>query len=446
MRSVADGRAHKRRLLMFVLLALLVGAACISTASAATGVAHTHRAAADSSLTVAVATVGPEFAPIYIAQALGYFDRDGITLLPGTGSNTLSLVIAGNADLMFQGAATAVVAAAQGKPVQCIWKTNHAGSASFVAVAASQAASVKSYKDLAGMRVGTLGTSGETYGSALKLAKIAGISINLIPFASQPALSAALDSGNIAAAVGVKGWFLPSIESGHAKTLINPEIPAVRKALGFERQSGGALMGLRDNLKAKRSIVIQFLSDAYNGERYVFTHSDAQVANLLSTVSSFQGYDRSLMLAGIAYQRKFWAWDVRNLYTSSGWSTALQEFADYYNLPGFSPTSPVFTYDNMVDMSYLSAALPKPVRVDATVAADGRLTVSAARSIPAGEVIITVNDQSTKSGFVLGNQRLTTKRFTGKKVVTLTLSQGHDVYFSDAHPQSKAFLSVFYKP
>jgi hypothetical protein len=123
----------------------------------------------------------------------------------------------------------------------------------------------------------------------------------------------------------------------------------------------------------------------------------------------------------------------------------LEEFT-IFNLPGFSLTSPVFAYDNMVDMSYLKAALPKPVRVDATVAADGRLTVSAARSIPAGEVIVTVNDRSAKSGFVLGGQRLTTKRFTGKTVVTLTLSQGHAAYFSDAQPQSKAFLSVFYKP
>jgi hypothetical protein len=143
--------------------------------------------------------------------------------------------------------------------------------------------------------------------------------------------------------------------------------------------------------------------------------------------------------------RKFWNWDGHNFYTSTRWSQALQEFS-LFNLPGYSATSPVFAYGNMVDMSYLKASLPKPVRVDATVAADGRLTVSAARSIPAGEVIVTVNDRSAKSGFVLGNQRLTTKNFTGKKVVTMTLSQGHAVYFSDAQPQSKAFLSVFYKP
>jgi hypothetical protein len=214
--------------------------------------------------------------------------------------------------------------------------------------------------------------------------------------------------------------------------------------MGFNTGAGGAIMGLRDNLKAKSSAVIVFLRDIYNAERYIFTHSDAQAADLLLALPEFQGYDRSLMIAALANGRTFWNWDGHNFYTSSRWSAALQDFT-LFNLPGFVPTSPVFSYSNMVDMSYLSAALPKPVRVDATVVADGRLTVSAPRAIPAGEVVITVNDRSATSGFVLGGQRLTTKRFTGKKVVTMTLSQGHTVYFSDAHPQPKTSLTVFYK-
>lgn len=408
----------------------------IATAPTLASAKKTHAARADASLTIAVPIIGVATAPAYVTEALGYVNSLGDKMLVNTGANTLPLLASGNADLAFFGTGTAIVGSGRGLAMKAIWQTTLGGLGGVVAIPAAQANNIKSYKDLDGKKIGVLGTSGESYGAANVYAHISGVSPVIVPFGSTGAELAALESGQISAAVASYDLFLPGVEAGLVKILIDTASGGVRKSLNFH--AGASIMGVGPNLDAKRSAVVAYLAALYKAERYIFTHTDAQVADLLLKLSEFQGFDRSQLIKGLAVERLFFPFQFNFLISSETWAQDLKEFVDW-NLPNYSPASPAFSYQNMVDMSYLRSALPKPATVTATVAANGTVSFSK-HSVLAGGVKIVVHDRSTKSGLIFNGKRITKKGFVGNTVVTMVLKGGHYKYSSDV--KSVGFLSA----
>lgn len=200
-------------------------------------------------------------------------------------------------------------------------------------------------------------------------------------------------------------------------------------------------MGLGPNLQSKRSSVVGFLRALYRANRYIVTHTDAQIADLLLRLPAFQGYNRDLLIEALNRQRDFFPWQTQFLVSQADWARNLREFV-LWNLPGYSPDSSKFAYASMVDMSYLRAALPKPSTVRVTVAANGRVSLSP-RSVLAGQVRLIVRDQSRAAGFIFNRKRITPRAFVGTKTVTVTLKGGRFAYSSDVRGSSGVVVARF---
>lgn len=395
------------------------------------------QSSATASLTIAVPVVNAVTAPPYLAQALGYLTPLGVTVQPNTGANTLPLLISGQADLAFFGTGTAIVGAQRGLPMKAIWQTTAGGVGATIAIAASQADTIKSVKDLDGKRIGVLGTSGESYGAANAYVRKAGISASIVPFGGAAAYLAALQNGQISAVVSSYDQLLSPLKAGLIKILVNPAQRGARASLDFN--AGASVMGLGPNLSSKRTDVVAFLRALYRAERYIFTHTNAQVADALLKLPAFQGFDRELLIGGLDAVRGFFPWQKQFMISQSDWQKNLQEFVQWNLGGGYSPQAEQFSYANMVDMSYLQAALPTPTTVAAVVNGAGRASVNK-RSVLAGPVRIVVQDRSKTSGFSFNKKRVTSKEFVGTRTVTVVLAGGRFPYSSDVRPRPAGTL------
>jgi ABC-type nitrate/sulfonate/bicarbonate transport system substrate-binding protein len=312
-------------------------------------------------LTVAIPLTDTPFAPVFVAEALGYFDDAGVdvTITNNVGGNGLTLITSGQADLLMLGPGGVFGLVQQGKPASIVYDTYSGGSGSITVLEGSP---FKSIQDLAGKRVGVFGVGGASYGYASVYSDFVvgkgGDPFEITPIAQQSALIGALLAGQLDAVVGSKSWFSSQLDSGEVRVVLDSSDPKNQEQfVGFKGFPEGTIFGLSDALAAKHEAVVRFLSAVARGGAYIHDSTPAEIAKTLTSLDVFDSQTIEQVTTSITINQPFLSVDD-GVITAATWKKSLALYGRW-GLTGVDTTDPIFDYDNMVDMSYLEEALAR---------------------------------------------------------------------------------------
>jgi NitT/TauT family transport system substrate-binding protein len=335
-------------------------AACSSSGgsnSGATG--STASGQSEPTITIALAATGSPFSPVYVAQALGYFTKQGVNVnvINNAASTGVALMASGKADLMAIGPGPVFSLNQQGKHTAIIYNI-YSGGAGAVEIAANSKAT--SLADLSGERVGTLGIGGSSYGYAAVysqyVATHGGKPFNIVSYGTQSLLISALLTGQISAAVDSASWFASEISGNKASLLVNTLSPGWASTYNIPAGvSDGAIFGLSSDLSAKQGAIVKFLKAVVQGAQYVNSHTPAQTAATMKKLSAFSTETLAEVTADVTDNQHFVGVDQGKI-NSSTWAQQLKIYA-LWGMKGVNVTESEFPYSQLVNMTYLNQAL-----------------------------------------------------------------------------------------
>jgi len=263
-----------------------IAAGLMLTAISALGVTGTATAAdvgQPARLNVAVFAANAAFAHVYLAESEGYFKREGVdvTLQSNTGSNTLNVVVSGQADLGMIGIGAPLLAAKSGKPTSIIFA--HIGNANGGTVVARSGIS-----SLAGMmNFGATGLGSSSYGFCNHYKQAGHAKWNVVVMQDIPTLLAALVSGRIDGACNNVANFRPLINSKAVSILIDTRDPEARKKYVGNDFPEAAAFGITANLQDKRQAMVAFMRAVGSAEKFLRSHSPQAVAQAMHKLQAF---------------------------------------------------------------------------------------------------------------------------------------------------------------
>ena len=343
-----------RRLGIVGLAALALG---VPGASAVPSVGTTQQAVPSvGSLTVSLAATSGVFAQPFVAQSQGFFRKAGLTvnLQYNTGAATLNNVASGQSDLGMSGTAGPLLMARQGRLTTIVY-THAAGASGGVLVGGK---SVTSIQQINGKRIGTLGIGTSTYGFATIYKRKFNLNSDIVPYADNPTIAAALASDQIGAATGAYDNYASLIASGNAHILVDTRTRKQRVAAGLGPDyAEGAVYGLRDNIKDKERAVVAYVWALEQARHWIKDHTDQQVANELRKNPAFaELFSPEVALNSVKAARGYIA-PTGGRIPAATWATGALDFYAQWGIPGFSASDPLFKYSERVNMGYLNRAL-----------------------------------------------------------------------------------------
>jgi ABC-type nitrate/sulfonate/bicarbonate transport system substrate-binding protein len=316
-------------------------------------------------LTVVTPNTDPSSAiTIYVADDLGLFKKYGVnvTRINGVAAGSVPLLTSGKADIIDEGATTAFPVAKQGMQISEIF--NDIGGGALGGLAVSTKSSYQSVDDLSGKKVGTVGTTGTQYGFtnlfSNDVKKDKGKGFTITPFTDNTTLINSVESGAIAGAGGSKSIFAAEIAAGKLRMVADTSVESQRVALlGTSYTADTAFAGLKKNLTAKQEAVTRFLEACVEANIYLNTHPLSDIAPLLDKDPLFKTLGTTTILQHISAQVPFFT-PNKGFISESLWNTTLSLF-DRWDIPsiGNPSTDPTYSYANIVDMSYLTAAMQR---------------------------------------------------------------------------------------
>jgi hypothetical protein len=222
----------------------------------------------------------------------------------------------------------------------------------------------KSILDLGGQPVGVLGVNGATYGAVSAMSAYIEkhgkkpVVITVEP--SSAALVAATESGAIAA--GCESTAFASAEAaGLTRSIIRASSPL---ALQITNKNivGVATFGLNTQLAANSSAIVRLVAGERVAEDALLHDSNAQVAAVLAKYPAFapSAISRTDLIAEIAIERPFFATN-QGFISKKTWAQSLKAFEDWGLNVGGVPvqlSSPKFSYQSVINMSYWNKATP----------------------------------------------------------------------------------------
>jgi len=312
------------------------------------------------SLTIAVPLANLGQGWPYIAQAEGYFKKVGLnaTVLANAGVNNVDpMVLSGKADVALFGVNSPISAVAQGNSMQVIYGYSIDGIGGDLAVKSSS--SVTSVQQLSGQRVGTIGASGSAYGDTALLSRYVvnhgGKPFQIIPYATPAALLAAIQSGQVAAAVGSPFYFDAAVAAKQVKLVIDMADSANReKYLGAAALPVNVVYGLKATLASKKQAVEKFLEALNMANEFMQKSTPSAIASAVQPLPSFKGVTAATNLEDAKIVKSF-LYDSSQPISAATWQQVLQT-VDLWKVDGFNSSDSKFSYGSMVDMSYLKGA------------------------------------------------------------------------------------------
>lgn len=335
-------------------LTVVIGIAVVSLGIGSVGAAApTTPSASNGSLTIALGAANPVFALPYLAQSLGYFKKAGLSVsfMENAGANTTNYVVSGQADLGMLGVAGPLLAAKAGKDTVIIY-THAAGGSGGVLVGSK---SVTSISQVRGKRIGAIGIGSSTYGFANIYNQKFKLGGDIVPYADLPTVAAALASDQIAAATGAYDSYASVIAAGNAHLLVDTRTAKTRKAAGVPDYPEGAIFGLRPDIVSKQASIVAFIWALNQAHNWLNHHSDSQVAAELAKNTVFTTIPLTLLTSEVGWDRGYIS-PTGGRVPAATWKDALA-FYGQWGVPGFDPSSPVFAYNQRINMGYLNAAL-----------------------------------------------------------------------------------------
>jgi NitT/TauT family transport system substrate-binding protein len=353
-------RMGKRRFVAAASMAVVLAGALAACSSAGSSSGSDAAAAkSEPTVTIALAATGSPFAPVYVAQAQGYFSKLGVNVnvINNAASTGVALMASGKADLMAVGPGPVFSLNQQGKHTEIIYNI-YSGGAGAVEVATESKA--KSLADLSGERVGTLGIGGSSYGYAAVYSQYVsahgGKPFTIVPYGTQGLLINAVLTGQVAAAVDSASWFASEISAGKAHLLVNTSSAGWAQTYNIPAGvSDGAIFGLSSNLSSKRDAIVKFLEGVSEGTQYVDSHTPGEIAATMKKLDAFSTETLQEVTADVTDNQHFVGVDQGKI-NSSTWAEQLKIYA-LWGMKGVNVTESEFPYSQLVDMSYLNQAL-----------------------------------------------------------------------------------------
>lgn len=328
----------------------LIGAAVASlTALTACGSAGSAGSAKDDNIVIAAGGVGVYNATPYIAQTEGYFSAEGLKVtVKQAGSNTLNLVVGGQADVGMIGATAALFPVKSGKQTSLIFANDT--SASF-AYAATGKPGISSLKDCKRVAAGATGTS--TFAMAALLKQALGASFTIVPFTTPDTTLATVLSGQSDCVVSNLSLLKPSVDSGKLRLIVDPAKPSTVPAGIPASGPGIGVWGLKAHLADRHDATVKLVASLGKAIQFIRDHNDTQVAQVLRKSQDFAAVPEDKLASQVAVERKFLSTPNGNI-PASDWAAYLR-FAKM-SLPAIDPAGATWSYGSRVDMAFLTAA------------------------------------------------------------------------------------------
>lgn len=357
----------KRSLFLAAALgATLVVAACgssssssSSTSSSATGNAGTQPVHA--TLKVALPGGGPVTTPIYLADAKGLFQKEGlkVDISDGNGSNTPVLVVSGQADIGMLGTVAPLIVASKGKSTTIIY--NQVGNANGGVVAAPPSVhSLEDLKSVKNCKIATLAPGSSTYGWAQVLVTDLGLPCEVVPYSTVPVALGSVLAGRANAMVAALQPIETAVTSGKLHLLVDTRKPADREKYYGSSASvpEGTLFGLTDNFKSKAPAIAAFLKAVNEALQLMPTLSTNELAAILRKYPAFASLPRSVLNQSIIDSLPYVAPNAGYI-SQQNWADGLKVYSKW-GVKGFDASAPVNSYAQRIDMSYYDDGIGKP--------------------------------------------------------------------------------------
>lgn len=268
--------------------------AAVATASAALALSACAPAASGDQLTIGLTyTPNIQFAPIYVAEELGYFDEAGVNVKlrhHGESEALFGALEGGSEQLVYAAGDEILQGAAGGVPVTAIGTLYTEYPAVLIVPADSP---IESAADLAGHSVGVPGPYGETWFALQALLADAGldsdqVQIEHIGYTQQ----AALTSGKVDAVMGFQNNDAVQFEAAGFKVRTIAAVDADAPQL-----VGPAIGASHSVIEARGDDVTAALAAIQRGVEYTLEHPDETVkiaAKYIPTLSTEQAREDAL--------------------------------------------------------------------------------------------------------------------------------------------------------
>lgn len=368
MRSVLTGEARFSRratpLAATAVVAALVLSGCTSgdTASSSTSAGSGDQSERVASLSVITPNADPSTVTnLYLAKNLGCFDDQNVDvkIVNGAGAAGASLLVSGEADLLLSSATIGFPLAKQGQPISLIFSDVGGGLGAAVSVATNSP--VKDIKDLAGKKVGTIGTTGGTYGFAnylsQKVAGEGGRPFEIVAFNDAATMNNSLISGAVDAVSASTGTVAELVAGGKARLIVDTSKLDQREDLiGSEFTIDTGYAGLAKNLKGKRETVVRFLEGLTCANTYLNSHKPDEIADVLAKDQAFSTLTPKQIGLSVTARLPFYT-PYSGQISEGAWKETLAWFSKW-RIPtlGDVASDPTYAYADAVDMSYLTEA------------------------------------------------------------------------------------------
>jgi hypothetical protein len=353
--------------------------ACSSSASTSSGANGStvsgSSSGADASqhatLTVAIPSSLVDFSDALIAQAAGLFAKHNLTvkILTNAGSNTLTDVVSGQADLAQYTASAALSAAEQGKSTTVIYGTERdPGAALDTSSGITSLAQLQSEKHCS-IASNAQGSQGYAY-ATIYINKL-GLKNCSLMTAGLPALQlGGLKAGTYQAIVTTYQTGVQGVQDG-GHMLIDPTNAADLAKYGEPDYLSGSLFGITSTLASERPAIVRYLQAIGDAVKLFESSSDAEVATLLkqadpdfaatpeatleAQIKSIRPYKGAGLTGKIGDGMTGTLNNQPGFIGSNAWQIVLREYGQY-GLSGFVQNAAVNSYAQRVDMSYYDEA------------------------------------------------------------------------------------------
>lgn len=348
-----------------VLVAISLVAACGSSSSSssssggATGAGSTTSSLAPASLNFATNAVSANLSPVLVADALGYFKQENLTVnITYTGSSPLTSLVSGRADLVAFGGFSATMGAVNtGSPAITTIYNLDSGGVSLYMIGAP---SVNKIQDCTRVGNSGAGSAGYTWANTLKASL--NTSWTNVPAQNAAALQANFASGNIDCMIYVYGGTASFVASGKAHWLINPEdtktypYPTGITQSLVDEIPAGTIYGVASWVSGHGDVVTRFLR-ALQMAIPTVRGSAADLTKAVMMESAYAqsvGGDNTKALADVTHAQYYL--DPNNgMISADSWS-AIQDYVIAGGGTYVNKSDAKWAYGKFVDMSYLQAA------------------------------------------------------------------------------------------
>jgi ABC-type nitrate/sulfonate/bicarbonate transport system substrate-binding protein len=326
-------------------------AACSSGSSGSAGSSGSQDASGGATkLTIAVSGTDEAFAQLFLAQAKGYFAAKNLDVtITNAGSDVLTRVVAGQAQLGAIGTATAILPANQGKSTTITYNNTSGAVSDFMAALPS----VKSIKDCT--KVVTIQVGSGTYVNAQDVKQATGASYQIVPVGNLTTLAATLTSGHADCAFGALSYFSDGIAAGKLHLLIDPRVKStIPQGTSAASASSGCIFGLTATLSNNRDAVTRFMA-AYQEARAPLLNDPPSetAATLIAKIPGFSDRKQADLAANIQADIQTGAYAPNGgVIDQAIWNTTLNYFHNG-GFPDITTSNPIYSFDKRVDMSYL---------------------------------------------------------------------------------------------